>query len=151
MVFYICFLKQETGREMEEQSRLMIKVEKWLEDNPLSRVLQERSHINSDAFKTMLIFYWSKGITFEKLANELKIQRPGAWKRWQKGLDAVIRSFYTVELAIYAGILDAEIAELLAQDLHDYAALARGEGDLEDLRDRIEERLVRLTKIAPKK
>ncbi|KUO41012.1 MAG: hypothetical protein AVW06_04865 [Hadesarchaea archaeon DG-33-1] len=136
---------------MEEQSRLMIKVEKWLEDNPLSRVLQERSHINPDTFQTLLIFYWSKGITFEKLANELKIQRPGAWKRCQKGLNAIIRSFYTIELAIYAGILDAEIVELLAQDLHDYAALARGEEDLGDLQNRIEERLVRLTKIAPTK
>ncbi|MDI6820265.1 MAG: hypothetical protein QMC89_05115 [Candidatus Hodarchaeaceae archaeon] len=99
----------------------------------------------------MLLFYWGDGVTFEKLAEELRIQRPGAWKRWRKGLNAIIRSFYTIELAIYAGILDAEIAEILAQDLQGYASLVRDKGDLEELRDGIEERMVRLTKLIPVK
>ncbi|MCS7131762.1 MAG: hypothetical protein NZ934_03420 [Hadesarchaea archaeon] len=123
------------------------RVEKWLKDNPLCQVLQKRSHLNLDVFKTLLLFYWSEDVTFEKLANELKIQRPGAWKRWKKGLETIVRSFYTLELAIYAGILDPEIAEILVQDLQDYASLARGEGKMEELRDRIEERMVKLSKL----
>lgn len=134
-----------------QEKRHLVKVEKWLKENQLPNLLQERSHLNRDVFKTMLLYYWGEGMTFEKLAAELEIQRPGAWKRWRKGLDAIMRSFYTLELAIYAGILDAETAELLAQDLRDYASLARGGEDLEDLRDRIEERMVRLKKVAQTK
>lgn len=122
-------------------------VEKWLRDNPLCQILQKRSHLNLDVFKTLLLFYWGEDMTFEKLANELKIQRPGAWKRWKRGLEAIVRSFYTLELAVYAGILDPEIAEMLAQDLQDYASLAKGEGKMEELRDRIEERMVKLSKL----
>jgi len=119
--------------------------EKWLSDNPLARALLERSNLNERILKTLLFHYWGKGSTFEELAERLNIQQPGAWKRWKRGRDAIMRSFYTLELAIYAGILDAETADLLAQDLRDYAALARGE-DIEDLRNRIEERLVRMAK-----
>jgi predicted DNA-binding protein YlxM (UPF0122 family) len=122
-------------------------VEKWLKDNPLSQALQKRSHLDLDVLKTLLLFYWGEDMTFEKLANEFKIQRSGAWKRWKKGLEAIVRSFYTLELAIYAGILDPEIAEILAQDLQDYASLAKGEGRMEELRDRIEERMVKLSKM----
>jgi hypothetical protein len=60
-----------------------------------------------------------------------------------------MRSFYTLELAIYAGILDAETAEMLAKDLQDYASIARGEGDLDLVRDRIEKRMLELTKRVP--
>lgn len=129
----------------------IVQVEKWLENDALARVLLERSNLDPRVFKAMLLFYWGDGVTFEKLAEELRIQRPGAWKRWRKGLNAIIRSFYTIELAIYAGILDAEIAEILAQDLQGYASLVRDKGDLEELRDGIEERMVRLTKLIPVK
>ncbi len=50
---------------------------------------------------------------------------------------------------MYAGILDPEIADVVAQDLQDYASLARGEGELEEIQARIEERLLRLKKILP--
>lgn len=59
----------------------------------------------------------------------------------------VMRSFYTIELAICAGVLEPETAELLAQDLLDYASLSRGEEDASELRDRIEERMVKLAKL----
>ena len=126
------------------------KVEKWLKTSPLARALLKRSHLDPKVLKTMLLFYWSEDVTFEKLAKELKIQKPGAWKRWRKGLDAIMRSFYTLELAICAGILDAETAEMLAKDLEDYTSIARGE-DLDILRDRIEKRMLELTKRAPLK
>ena len=120
--------------------------EKWLRESLLARALSERSYLDEKTLKTMLLHYWSEKATFEELAKKLNIQRPGAWKRLQKGRDAVMRSFYTLELAVYAGILDVETAELMADDLLDYVSLARGEGDMDELRDRIERRMVQLAK-----
>ncbi|MDH5443721.1 MAG: hypothetical protein OEX16_05425 [Hadesarchaea archaeon] len=127
------------------------RAEKWLRENLLARALLERSHLDEKTLKTMLLHYWSEGATFEELAKKLRMQRPGAWKRWRIGRDAVMRSFYTIELAVYAGILEAETAELMVDDLLDYVTLARGEGNLDELRDRIERRMVELTKKAAKK
>lgn len=126
-----------------------IRAEKWLRENLLARALIERSHLDEKEFKAMLLSHWSDGATFQELAERLNIQKPGAWKRWRKGRDALMRSFYTLELAIYAGILDVETAELMADDLYDYVSLARGKGDLDELRDRIERRMLRLAKKAP--
>lgn len=120
------------------------RAEKWFQENLLAQTLLKRSHLNEKTLKTLLFYHWEDGATFEEIARKLRIQQPGAWKRWQRGRDAIMRSFYTLELAIYAGILDAEIAELLAQDLRDYALLAGSKADLQTLRNRIEERMVRL-------
>jgi hypothetical protein len=127
------------------------RAEKWLRENLLARALLERSHLDEKTLKTMLLHYWSEGATFEELAKRLRMQRPGAWKRWRRGGDAIMRSFYTIELAIYAGVLDAETAEFMGDDLLDYVTLSRGEGNLDELRDRIERRMVELTKKAVKK
>lgn len=127
-----------------------IRAEKWLRENLLAQALLERSNLDKNMLKTMLLHYWADKVTFEELANQLGIQRPGAWKRWRKGRDIIMRSFYTLELAIYSGILETEIAEILADDLQDYISLAKEEADLEELRDRIEERMVRLAKLTPK-
>ena len=62
-----------------------------------------------------------------------------------------MRSFYTLELAVYAGILEAETAELMVDDMLDYVTLARGEGNMDELRDRIEKRMVQLTKEVPRR
>ncbi len=126
------------------------RAEKWLQENLLARALLEKSHFDEKTLKTMLLHYWSEGATFEELADRLRIQRPGAWKRWRKGRDAIMRSFYTLELAIYAGILETETAELIVDDMLDYVTLARGEGDMDELRDRIEKRMVQLAKEAPR-
>jgi hypothetical protein len=126
------------------------KAEKWLRESSLARVLLERSHLDEKTLKTMLLYYWNRDATFEELAKRLRIQRPGAWKRWQRGRDAIMRSFYTLELAIYAGVLEAETAELLLGDLQDYSSLAQGGGDLGELRDRIEKRMVQLMKKPPR-
>ncbi len=123
-----------------------IGVDEWIRDTPLSRALLERSHLEPEVLKTLLLYYWSEDITFEKMARKLGIKRPGAWKRWRKGLDAIMRSFYTIELAIYAGVLDEKTAKILVRDLEDYVGLAQGGKDLEGLRDRIEKRMVEMKK-----
>ena len=125
--------------------------EKWLRENLLAQELLKRSHINEKTLKALLLHSWSEGATFEEIAKRLDIQQPGAWKRWQRGRDAVMRSFYTIELAIYAGVLEAETAEVLIDDLLDYMSLARGEGNVDELRDRIERRMVQLAREIPRR
>ena len=128
-----------------------VRAEKWLRDNLLAQALLERSHLDEKTLKAMLFHYWSEDATFEEIAKKLHIQQPGAWKRWRRGEDMVRRSFYTIELAIYAGILEAEAAELMVDDLLDYISLARGEGNVDELRDRIERRMVQLAREAPRR
>jgi hypothetical protein len=125
--------------------------EKWLKGDRLAQFLLDKSDLSREELKTMLLYYWSGGTTFEDLAQKMRIQRPGAWKRWRRSLDTIMRSFYTLELAMYAGILDSEIADIISQDLQDYASLAREEGGLEEIQSRIEERMVKLRKIMPSK
>ena len=132
------------------EPREELRAEKWLKSDRLAKFLLEKSDLSHEELKTMLFYYWSGGTTFEDLAQKLRIQRPGAWKRWRRGLDTVMRSFYTLELAMYAGILDPEIADIVSQDLRDYASLAREEGGLEEIQSRIEERMVKLKKITSK-
>jgi len=126
-----------------------LKAEKWLKGDRLAQFLLEKSDLSREELKTMLLYYWSGGTTFEDLARKLSIQRPGAWKRWRRGLDTIMRSFYTLELAMYASVLDPEIADIVSQDLQDYASLAREEGGLEEIQSRIEERMLKLKKILP--
>jgi len=121
-----------------------INAEKWLRENLLARVLLERSHLNEKSLKALLLHSWSKGATFEEISKRLRIGQPGAWKKWKRGRDMLMRSFYTIELAIYAGILDVETAEFIIDDLLDYVSLARGEGNVEEIRDRIERRMAQL-------
>ena len=125
--------------------------EKWMKGNRLAQFLLEKSDLTREELKTMLLYYWSGGTTFEDLAQKMRIQRPGAWKRWRRGLDTIMRSFYTLELAMYAGIIDSEIADIISQDLQDYASLTREEGGLETIQSRIEERMVKLKKVKPSK
>ena len=127
------------------------KAEKWLRENLLARELLKRSHIDEKTLKALLLHSWSEGTTFEEIAKRLNIQQPGAWKRWQRGRDDVMRSFYTLELAIYAGVLEAKTAEVLVDDLLDYTSLSKGEGNVDELRDRIERRMVQLAKELPRK
>jgi len=133
------------------ESKDELTAEKWLKGDRLAQFLLEKSDLSREELKTMLLYYWSGGTTFEDLAQKMRIQRPGAWKRWRRSLDTIMRSFYTLELAMYAGILDSEIADIVSQDLQDYASLAREEGGLEEIQSRIEERMVKLKKITSKK
>ncbi len=125
------------------------KADSWLKGNLLARVLLERSHLDEKTIKAMLLYYWTDDATFEDIAKKLKIKRPGAWKRWKRGQNAVMRSFYTIELAIYAGILEKETAEVLIDDLLDYNELAKGAGNVDEIRDRIERRMVQLARRLP--
>lgn len=134
---------RKQGSEMEPEGEIN-KVEEWIEENRLARALIEKSGLDKGVLKTLLLYYWSEDVTFEDLAQRLDLKKPGAWKRWRKGLDAITQSFYTIELAVYSGILDAETAKLLAEDLQDYVELTKEGGDIEAIRDRLEKRMVEL-------
>lgn len=125
------------GNEIDE-------VEAWIQENPLAKSLLEKSHLDMDTLRAILLYYWNEEISFEELAKKLNLKRPGAWKRWKKGLDSVMRSFYTLELAIYAGVLEIEVVELLAEELLDYIKLARGGEDIDEIRDRLEKRMAEM-------
>lgn len=126
-----------------------LKAENWLRGNLLVQALLKRSHLDEKTLKAMLLYYWNEDITFDDIGKRLRIQRPGAWKRWKKGRDLIMQSFYTIELAIYAGVLEKETAEILIDDLIDYNELAKGSGNVEELRDRIERRMVQLARGLP--
>lgn len=121
-------------------------IEDWIEENPLGNTLLKKSSIRKKELEAILLYFSSEDVSFNDLATELGINRSGAWKRWKKGYDKIIESFYTLELSVYAGILDPEAIEFLTEDLRDYLRLARGEGNIEDIRDRLEKRMAQLEK-----
>lgn len=121
-------------------------IEGWIKENTLVKTLLDKSGLDKSIFKALLLYYWREEVTFKELARNLGIKKPGAWKRWRKGLDSVIQAFYTIELAVYAGVLDPEIVQLLTEDLQDYVELSKGKGDPEEIRDRIEKRMVEMKK-----
>jgi len=139
-------LNPETGKTQNQGEEELLRAEKWISENLFAKALLKRSHLNEKTLKALLFHSWSENATFEEIAKMLRMQRPGAWKRWRRGYDAIVRSFFTIELAIYAGVLDVETAEFLVDDLVDYIGLARGREDLDELRSRIEKRIVMMKK-----
>lgn len=121
-------------------------VEEWIEGNPLSQALLERSNLKKGELKTLMLYFRREEISFSDISSELGINRSGAWKRWKKGYNKIIKSFFTLELAVYGGILDPETIQLLMEDLRDYLKLAHEKGDIEKIRSRLEKRLGELEK-----
>jgi hypothetical protein len=121
-----------------------VKAEAWLHENLLAQELLKLSHLKEKTFRALLYHSWSKDSTFDEIAKRLKIQQPGAWKCWQRGNDSIMRSFFTLKLALYAGILDLETAQLIIDDLLDYISLKQGEIEEEEFRDRVERRMIDL-------
>lgn len=129
----------EIEKEREE-------IKSWIEENQLAKVLLEKSSLKKEEFITLLLYFRSENISFSDLASELGINRSGAWKRWKKGYNKIIESFYTLELGVYGGILDPGTIKYLNEDLKDYLKLAQREGDKEAIRKRIEKRMAEMEK-----
>ncbi len=124
---------------------------RWAEKDKLAKVLLQKSHLSPENFKALLLYYWKRDTTFEELGKRLGVQRSGAWKRWRKGVDAILRSFYTIELGIYSGVLEPEVAEFLLQDLQDYLSLLKEGESASKIRDKIELRMLKMLRKEPKK
>ncbi len=123
------------------------RVEQWLNRDRLAQFLLSKSHFAKRDFQALLLHAWSENLTFESMGKLLGIQRPGAWKRWRRAVDAIFRSFCTIELSLYAGALDPKIAELLIQDLQDYVDLVQQGERPERIRERLELRMIELLRL----
>lgn len=121
-------------------------IEEWIKESPLAQALLEKSNLKKAELKALMLYFRDEDISFNDLASELGINRSGAWKRWKKGYDKIIQSFYTLELSVYGDILDAEATKLLVEDLRDYLRLAHQRGDTEAIRDRLEKRMTEMEK-----
>lgn len=121
-------------------------IEEWIEESPLAQALLEKSNLKKEEMKALMLYFRDEDISFDDLASELGMGRSGAWKRWKKGYEKIIQSFYTLELAVYGDILDAEATKLLVEDLRDYLRLAHQEGDTEAIRSRLEKRMTEMEK-----
>ncbi len=119
-------------------------IDEWMEENPLANALLKKSDMKKTELKALMFYFRSEDISFGDLASVMGINRSGAWKRWKKGYDKIIESFYTLELAVYGGILDPEATKLLTEDLRDYLKLAHEKGDIEAIRARLERRLAEM-------
>lgn len=132
-------------RKMKIQD-VAAEIEEWINENPLAEALLKKSSLKKEELKTLMIYFRSEDISFGDIASEFDINRSGIWKRWKKGYEKIIRSFYTLELAVYGGILDPEATKLLTKDLQDYLRLAYERGDIEAIRERLERRMTEMEK-----
>ncbi|MEM0359106.1 MAG: hypothetical protein QXG22_03730 [Candidatus Hadarchaeales archaeon] len=83
-----------------------------------------------------------KARNFEEIGLKVGMGRSGAWKRWKRGKDNLVRAFYTLELALYLGLLEEEIAQLMFDDLADYLDLLRGKKTLQEVQENMQKRMV---------
>lgn len=121
-------------------------IDEWIDESPLAKALLSKSDLKRGELKALMGYFRSEDISFRDLSEILDINRSGAWKRWKKGYKKIIESFYTLELAVYSGILDPEATKLLTEDLRDYLKLAHQQGDIDAIRDKLERRLTEMEK-----
>lgn len=116
----------------------------WLRDSLFVQELLKHSHFKEKTFRALLFKTWSGDATFEKIAVRMGINQPGAWKCCQRGQNSILRSFVTLKLALVAGVLSEEVADLFILDLQDFLDSKRGEISEDEFRDRVERRMVTL-------
>ncbi len=121
-----------------------VRAEKWMKNNKLARVLLKRSRLDEKTLRAAVLHASSEDASFEEIAERLRMQKSGAWKRWKRGRDEVLRSFNTILLAVYAQLIPLEAAEFLVDQLTDYIAFSRGGEDRAEVRDRIEKRMAQM-------
>jgi len=106
--------------------------------------LLKRSYLKKRTFRALLLKSRNPELTFQEIARRLGVQQPAAWKCWKKGRDAVLRAFFTLKVAIHAGLLDLDTIDLLLEDLQDYHLYLSGGATLDEVRYRIERRTLEL-------
>ncbi len=121
-------------------------IESWIEENKFANALLKKSSLKKGELKALMIYFREEDISFSDLSSKLGINRSGAWKRWKKGQDKIIESFFTLELAVYSGVLEPEAIEHFVEDLQDYLKLTHEKGDKEAIRTRLEKRMAKLEK-----
>ncbi len=118
----------------------------WIKENALAKALLEKSNLKKGELKALMLNFQKEDSTFQEISDKLDINRSAAWKRYKKGYDKIIESFFTLELAVYSGILETKTIQHFVQDLQDYLKLAHQTGDKEAIRARLEKRMAKLEK-----
>ena len=121
-------------------------IEDWIEENKLAKALLKKSGLKKGELKSMILYFQDEESSFQDIASKLGINRSGAWKRYKKGYEKIIESFFTLELAVYSGILEPGAVQHFVKDLEDYLNLAHQQGDKEMIRTRLEKRMAELEK-----
>ncbi len=121
-------------------------IEDWIEENKLAKALLKKSGLKKGELKSMILYFRDEDSSFQDIASKLGINRSGAWKRYKKGYEKIIESFFTLELAVYSGILEPEAVQHFVKDLEDYLNLAHQQGNKEMIRARLEKRMAELEK-----
>jgi len=115
---------------------------KSLENLPLAKFLLEKSFLDEKTLQILLLYYSERARSFEEIARKMGMGRSGVWKRWRRGVESLRRAFYTLELALYLGLLEEETAELVLEDLSDYLDLRRGRKTPEEVRENLQRRML---------
>lgn len=115
---------------------------KEIKNSPLVKILLKNSFFDEKTLQTLLLYYLGKARNFEEIGLKVGMGRSGAWKRWKRGKDNLVRAFYTLELALYLGLLEEEIAQLMFDDLADYLDLLRGKKTLQEVQENMQKRMV---------
>lgn len=118
-----------------------------IEDTLFIKELLKRSYLKKRAFRALLFKSRNPELTFEEISKKLGVKQPAAWKCWKKGRDAIFKAFFTLKIAIHAGLLDINVVDLLIEDLQDYRLLLTGAATEEETRDRIERRTLELIRM----
>lgn len=115
---------------------------KAMKKSPLAKILLEKSLLDEKTLQILLLYYSGEGQSFEEIARKTGMGRSGVWKRWKRGKEILMRSFYTLELALYLGLVEEEIARLVVEDLSDYLAMKKGEKTLQETRENLQRRML---------
>lgn len=128
------------GTNMAPKNRYWGK--KSLENLPLAKILLEKSFMDEKTLQILLLYYSERVRSFEEIARKMGMGRSGVWKRWRKGVESLKRAFYTLELALYLGLLEEKTAELMLEGLSDYLDLRRGRKTPEEVRENLQKRML---------
>lgn len=115
---------------------------KGIKSSPLIKILLKNSYLDEKTLQILLLYYLGGAKSFEEMGRRMGMGRSGVWKRWRRGKESLVRSFYTLKLALYLGLLEEEIAQLVLEDLTDYLDLQRGRKTPQEVREGMEKRMV---------
>jgi predicted DNA-binding protein YlxM (UPF0122 family) len=116
--------------------------EKRIKNAPFTKILLEKSLLDQKTLQILLLYYSGEARSFEEIAGKMGMGRSGVWKRWKRGVESLKRAFYTLELALYLGLLEEKIAELVLEDLSDYLDLRKGRKTPEEVRENLQRRML---------
>lgn len=115
---------------------------KEVKNSPLAKILLKKSLFDEKTLQILLLYYSERARSFEGIAKKMGMGRSGVWKRWKRGKESLMRAFYTLELALYLGLLEEEIAQLVLEDLADYLDMRKGKKTAQEVQENLQRRML---------